>query len=788
MPHKKYSFSFLIFLFVLFNFSSGCSRPVLKAEKEEIPAEENNKLVEEQKKEEENNILSEKHSAAINEGTNNKDKLDEITGQINIYTAKERVARIRGNNEEVDDYKKKADEAKAVLEKMQRELPPDITAEQLSVTKPKSEIIKNKEEINYSNSIVYENIAEPLESRYNRTDAEMHYKKDASTPQISASDKEKVYETREERQIKKSVPYLKGAPSGNKDYYALESFDKDEERTPSESKAHFAPDVSYDEGVLEYFSDEIPMPVINPIKAPTSEKSIPLKKVYSYGSGLKAGYSDDNKQFNYFVDYLNKFQNVEHYPINIGERIVLKVKDLSGNSLPNAEVNIFSNNNLISNGLTYSDGSFTFYPSEYLSNLWQYNAVIEYMQVKKEIIIKRSGKREIDVKLDYQKNAKENTPIDILFIFDVTGSMKEEIDRLKASIELIKLNIASISSKPEVRFGMVLYRDRRDEFVTRIIPLTKDLNVFQEELNKVKTAGGGDGPEDLQMALKDSIQHIEWNKDGIRLSFVITDAPPHLDYGQKYTYVSAAKDAKDKGIKIFSIGTGGLDPMGEYVLRQLSQYTSAKYIFLTYGEKGESEGGMPGSVSHHTGSNYETDKLEAIIIKIAKEELSNFTDQPIDEGEDYFIASKIESEKKEETLKKLFDMAASQLIDYSTYSIEDKTPAAILSIKTKETEQNTNAEYFTEQLMLSLTKNSKFKMVERKDLQSVAKELELSLSGFTDEKNAVKVGQFIGAKILIYGEMYNKDDNFELFLKLVRVETGEILSVTKLKINFNLGV
>ncbi|MEW6087647.1 MAG: tetratricopeptide repeat protein [bacterium] len=533
-----------------------------------------------------------------------------------------------------------------------------------------------------------------------------------------------------------------------------------------------------------YKKDEVP--VAPAAMEPKKEEKI--KEIYLSGSGLKAGYSNDNKQFNYFIDYLNKFAHLQHYPINISERIILTVKDINGNSLPNAEINIFSNNNLISKGQTYSDGSFMFFPSEHAGNISKYKTVINYVQTKKEITIERAGKREIEVKLDYQKSASENVPIDILFIFDVTGSMKEEIDRLKSSIELIKLNIASISSKPEVRFGMVLFRDRRDEFVTKIIPLTKDLNIFQEELNKVKTAGGGDGPEDLQSALKDSIQQIDWNKNGIRLSFIVTDAPPHLDYGQTYTYVNAAKDAKDKGIKIYSVGTGGLDPMGEYILRQLSQYTSAKYIFLTYGEKGESEGGMPGSVSHHTGSNYETDKLEAIIIKIAKEELSNFTDQPVEEGEDYFIANKIESEKKEETLKKLFDMAASQLIDYSSYTIDDNTPAAVLSISTKETAQNKNAEYFTEQLMLSLTKKRKFKMVERKDLQNAVKEMELSMAGFMDEKNAVKVGNMIGAKMLVYGDMYIKDDNFELFLKLMRVETGEILSVTKSKINMGLGL
>jgi len=71
---------------------------------------------------------------------------------------------------------------------------------------------------------------------------------------------------------------------------------------------------------------------------------------------------------------------------------------------------------------------------------------------------------------------------------------------------------------------------------------------------------------------------MSWNRDGIRLVFVITDAPPHLDYGQKYTYVNAAGDAKKQGIKIFSVGTGGLDLAGEYVLRQIAQYTSGRYI------------------------------------------------------------------------------------------------------------------------------------------------------------------------------------------------------------------
>ena len=84
------------------------------------------------------------------------------------------------------------------------------------------------------------------------------------------------------------------------------------------------------------------------------------------------------------------------------------------------------------------------------------------------------------------------------------------------------------------------------------------------------------------------------------------------DHGNMFGALDFYEEAKAKGIKLFSVGAGGLPLEGEYPLRQIAQYTQGKYIFLTYGEKGESGGGAEGSVSHHTGSNFATDKLEAI--------------------------------------------------------------------------------------------------------------------------------------------------------------------------------
>lgn len=508
-------------------------------------------------------------------------------------------------------------------------------------------------------------------------------------------------------------------------------------------------------------------------------------------SGLKAGYVDDNKQYNRFLEFLEKYKKrAFHYPFRIEERIILRVKDRNKKSIPNAVVNISGNKKTLFTGKTFTDGTCLFFPSEYSRNISRYNASITFNQVNKKLIFNRNGRREINIDMNLARPAMQQVPLDILFIFDTTGSMGEEIARLKRTIEVIYLNLSSLSSRPNLRFGMVLYKDRKDKYITKIVPFTGKIKQFQKELNKVRADGGGDYPEDLQSALKDSIKKMKWNSDGIRLGFIITDAPPHFDYKQEYTYRDAAADSQKSAIKIFSIGTGGLDIRGEYVLRQIAHYTYGKYIFLTYGEKGESEGGRPGSVSHHTGANFSTDKLESIIIRFAKKELSYLTDTPLEDGEPYFEANRIEDEEKKETLKKLFDMAISQLIDYSSISIPDKTGTAVLPISTagRVSSLKLNAEYFTEQLILSLSKKKRFRMVERKDLQKILKELSLKMTGLVDLGSASKVGKIMGAKMLILGKLYKKKKHYELFIKLLRVETSEIIAVTKARIALPLGL
>ncbi|MBI9102845.1 MAG: VWA domain-containing protein [Spirochaetales bacterium] len=508
-------------------------------------------------------------------------------------------------------------------------------------------------------------------------------------------------------------------------------------------------------------------------------------------SGLKAGYSDDNRQYGYFIRFLEEFgQDVVPLKLDIAERIVLSVTDSNGKPIHGAEISI-SGKGVETTGRTHADGSWQFNPPSRSSGESYFATITPgeaYPGISQTFEIERDGPRNLDISIDTERVIPDPIPLDIVFVMDTTGSMGEEIERLKNTIQIIHMNLTALSIPAEVRFGMVLYKDVDDAYRTRVIPLTSDLDIFQQALNTVSAMGGGDTPEDLEAALDVLIHSMEWNPEAIQLAYIITDAPPHLDYNSDYTCSDAAIDARKQGLKIYGIGTGGLDLQGEYILRQIAQYTSARYIFLTYGsETGESSGGEAGSVSHHTGSNWNADKLESIIIRFAKEEISYLSDHPLEDDDPWFEAGLIETEEAEETLGSLFDQALEQLLDYSTFPVTERTPLAVLPFNF-DGDSGATAEYFNEHFILSAGRSDRLSLAERKDISQILTELEFQNLGLTEEGSVGKIGEFLNAEILVTGNLFIKSEKYELFLKLLRTETGEVLSVTRAVIESGLGL
>lgn len=150
--------------------------------------------------------------------------------------------------------------------------------------------------------------------------------------------------------------------------------------------------------------------------------------------------------------------------------------------------------------------------------------------------------------------------LDLVFVIDATGSMKDDMEKLKA--ELIPSVEKTFGENPEARIGLLFYRDYGDTFKFMDLPLkyfdfTTSLKLFQKNLNSIKIMGkeGGDVPEAVYEAIFGACQFYSWSPDSDKQVILIGDAEPHpRPRGtKKYSKEYVMGLAKEKGIKIHTI-------------------------------------------------------------------------------------------------------------------------------------------------------------------------------------------------------------------------------------------
>ena len=139
----------------------------------------------------------------------------------------------------------------------------------------------------------------------------------------------------------------------------------------------------------------------------------------------------------------------------------------------------------------------------------------------------------------------------------------------------------------------------------------------------MQAQGGGDTPEALNEALHEVVHGLAWRTDAARLVVLVADAPPHLDYGGPQ-YDTDMQAALAKGIKLFAVGASGLDPVGQYVFRQLAQYTAGRFVFLTYKNAADPASG-PGTQTVHAVKNYSVQTLDRLVLRLIGEEMARLT-------------------------------------------------------------------------------------------------------------------------------------------------------------------
>lgn len=157
-------------------------------------------------------------------------------------------------------------------------------------------------------------------------------------------------------------------------------------------------------------------------------------------------------------------------------------------------------------------------------------------------------------KIDISQKPK----IEVVFALDTTSSMSGLIAAAKEKIWSIASTMAAADPAPEIRVGLVAYRDRGDAYVTKVIDMSTDLDSVYAQLMDFRAQGGGDGPESVNQALADAVNKISWSQDpkSYKVIFLVGDAPAHMDYQDDIPYMQSVAKAQSKGIIVNTILCG----------------------------------------------------------------------------------------------------------------------------------------------------------------------------------------------------------------------------------------
>jgi len=158
-----------------------------------------------------------------------------------------------------------------------------------------------------------------------------------------------------------------------------------------------------------------------------------------------------------------------------------------------------------------------------------------------------------------QGQSSGKATLEMVFALDTTGSMGGLIEGAKQRIWGIVNEVMQSASRPSVRVGLVAYRDRGDEYITKILPLTDDLDKVYSELMNYSANGGGDGPENVRRALADAVRSAGWSerRRGLaQIIFLVGDAPPHGDYKDEPDTSLTAGEAVHAGMIVNTIQCG----------------------------------------------------------------------------------------------------------------------------------------------------------------------------------------------------------------------------------------
>jgi TonB family protein len=304
---------------------------------------------------------------------------------------------------------------------------------------------------------------------------------------------------------------------------------------------------------------------------------------------LAAWEIDDNYDFPAFLGFLAERFSSPHESLDVRGRLLLRAVDAKGRPLPFADYSVADAGRLFAAGRSFSDGSFPVYLPRDLVARKEGTLFVDLAArgASARLPLPSGGHDPVRLELPGPGPLASPLACDLVFVIDTTISMKRWLDPIRQVVDRVASNLAAANPPLALRCGLVLFRDRGEDYLVRTAPLNADLESLRAALDKAVAEGGGDIPEDLGAGLRAAVKDMAWAGEGLRLVFAFTDAVPATRPGPLGAggarYADACAAALEAGVKVFTIGMGEVSMEGDYALRQIAQYTGAAYLSADFG-------------------------------------------------------------------------------------------------------------------------------------------------------------------------------------------------------------